>query len=97
LQSTSHASLVKHHFDLVSWNVHYSSSYPSQRCLQLISHVFGRGIPDILCLQEVRPEVRATLLGNSEVRDNFLTTGAEPNLEDKHFTTMTLLSKRRFA
>lgn len=97
LKSASHTNLVKHHLDLVSWNIHYSSSYPSQRCLGLINHVFHNGIPDILCLQEVRPEVRATLLGNTEVRDNFLTTDAGPNLEDKHFTTMTLLSKRRFA
>jgi tyrosyl-DNA phosphodiesterase 2 len=80
-----------------SLRIHYSSSYPSQRCLGLISHVFHREIPDILCLQEVRPEVRAILLGNLEVRGIFLTTDAEPNLEDKHFTTMTLLSKRRFA
>ncbi|KAG0134951.1 Endonuclease/exonuclease/phosphatase [Tuber indicum] len=85
------------HFNIVSWNIDYSSSQPSRRCLGLINHVFKNGFPDILCLQEVRSEVRATLLGDSKIRDDFLTTEAETDMEYKYFTTMTLLSKKLFA
>lgn len=54
-------------------------------------------VPDILCLREFGPKVRATLLGNRKIRDALLANDVQPNLEDKCFTTMTLLSKQRFA
>lgn len=97
VQSSAQGNTPRSHFNIVSWNIDYSSSYPTRRCLDLINHVFKYGVPDILCLQEVRSEVRASLLGNREIRQAFLTTDAATDLEYKRFITMTLLSKERFA
>ncbi|KAJ6784693.1 hypothetical protein PWT90_00436 [Aphanocladium album] len=87
----------KSHFELVSWNIDFASSQPSKRCLGLLEHILHSGAPDIICLQEVRLDVRASLLGNAEIREFFLVTDAEPKLEERPFSTMTLLLKKRFA
>ncbi|KAK8144993.1 hypothetical protein G3M48_005072 [Beauveria asiatica] len=97
-QSSRHtrAGHPKSHFELVSWNIDFASSQPSKRCLGLLDHILNSGTPDIICLQEVRLDVRASLLGNAEIRESFLVTDAEPNLEERRFSTMTLLLKKRF-
>lgn len=93
----AHTGQQTSRFDLVSWNTNYASGRPSQRCLGLLNHTFNAGVPDILCLQEVRLDVRAAILANAKVRDDFLVTDAEPNLENKVFSTITMLSKQSFA
>ena len=101
IQRPGAQSLVKTKplFDIVSWNVDFRNNQAHRRCLGLISHVLERGAPDILC-QEVRSDVRDSLLGNRTIREAFLTTDADVGSaceDDKLFTTMTLLSHKRFA
>lgn len=99
-QSLVKTKPIKPLFDIVSWNVDFWNNQAHRRCLGLIDHVLERGTPDILCLQEVRSDVRDSLLGNRTIREAFLTTDADVGLaceDDKPFTTMTLLSNKRFA
>lgn len=90
------ANQPKTQFDLVSWNVDFASSQPSKRCIGLVNHILDTGVPDILCLLEVRLDVRASLLGHPDIRESFLVTDAEPEPEERRFSTMTLLLKNRF-
>ncbi|KAL8297908.1 hypothetical protein RB597_007094 [Gaeumannomyces tritici] len=96
-QGQANATSPKHHLDVVSWNIDYSSAKTSRRCLALISHVLEDGVPDIICLQEVTPVLRAAILGIPGVQDAFLATDAGPDADRKIFENMTLLSKKRFA
>jgi hypothetical protein len=68
-QSLVKTKPIKPLFDIVSWNVDYWNNQAHRRCLGLIDHVLERGAPDILCLQEVRPDVRDSLLGNRTIRE----------------------------
>ena len=54
------ARSITYPFDIVSWNIDFASSQASRRCLSIINRVFENGVPDILCLQEVRSEVQNT-------------------------------------
>ncbi|KLU82362.1 hypothetical protein MAPG_01434 [Magnaporthiopsis poae ATCC 64411] len=96
-QSSATANPLEHRFDLVTWNIDYSSVQPSRRCLALLKHVLDGGAPDILCLQEVTPVVRAAILGSAEIRATFLATDAGPEAQYRIFENMTLLSRKRFA
>ncbi|KAK0479654.1 Endonuclease/exonuclease/phosphatase [Armillaria novae-zelandiae] len=89
-------------FSLITWNVDGFGPYRYQRTrglLECILHESRR--PDILFLQEVTRDVRAALLGDSNVRQAFFTTDAEDDKvfgdEDRGYATMTLLSRKRFA
>jgi tyrosyl-DNA phosphodiesterase 2 len=85
---------------LISWNIDAFSSRPVSRAKLILSHILeGPKSPDILFLQEVTPDVRASLLDDARVRVAFLVTDAEDqtSFEDKPFATMTLLSSARFA
>ncbi|KAL6299810.1 Endonuclease/exonuclease/phosphatase [Sparassis latifolia] len=84
---------------LISWNIDAFSSRPVSRAKLILSHILKEPeSPDILFLQEVTPEVRASLLDDARVRAAFLATDAEDqtSFEDVPFATMTLLSSARF-
>lgn len=97
LQNATKARLIIPPFDIVSWNIDFASSQASPRCRSIIDRIFEDGVPDVLCLQEVRSEVQNTLLSNPKIREAFLTTNAEVDLENQRYTTITLLSRSRFA
>jgi tyrosyl-DNA phosphodiesterase 2 len=85
---------------LISWNIDAFSSRPVARAKLILNHILeGPKSPDILFLQEVTPDVRASLLDDARVRAAFLATDAEDQMsfEDVPFATMTLLSRARFA
>jgi len=85
---------------LISWNIDAFSSRPVSRAKLLLSHILeGPKSPDIIFLQEVTPEVRASLLADARVRAAFLVTDAEDqtSFEDVPFATMMLLPIARFA
>ncbi|EIW80146.1 hypothetical protein CONPUDRAFT_144342 [Coniophora puteana RWD-64-598 SS2] len=85
---------------IISWNIDAFSSRPVSRAKLILSHILeGPKSPDILFLQEVTPDVRASLLDDARVRAAFLVTDAEDqtSFEDVPFATMTLLSSARFA
>jgi tyrosyl-DNA phosphodiesterase 2 len=85
---------------LISWNIDAFSSRPVSRAKLIFSHILeGPKSPDIIFLQEVTPDVRASLLDDARVRAAFLAIDAEDQtlFEDVPFTTMTLLSSARFA
>lgn len=84
---------------LISWNIDAFSPRPVSRAKLILSHILEESkSPDILFLQEVTPEVRASLLDDARVRAAFLVTDAEDqtSFEDVPFATMTLLSSTRF-
>jgi tyrosyl-DNA phosphodiesterase 2 len=81
---------------LISWNIDAFSSRPVSRAKLILSHILeglGPNPPDIIFLQEVTLEVRASLLADPRVRATFLVTDAEDerSFEDVPFATMTLL------
>ncbi|TEB38074.1 hypothetical protein FA13DRAFT_1725701 [Coprinellus micaceus] len=79
---------------LVTWNIDFQSPRASSRANHILEHVLEKSrAPDIIFLQEVRPDVHASLLDNPKVRKAFLTTGTE----DASYFTMGLLSRTRFA
>ena len=89
-----------HRLSLVSWNIDGFSSRPVSRAKLILSHILdGPKAPDIIFLQEVTLDVRASLLNNARVRAAFLVTDAEDqtSFEGVPFATMTLLSRARFA
>ncbi|KAN0128620.1 Endonuclease/exonuclease/phosphatase [Lactarius tabidus] len=92
-------SQVTQRLSLTSWNIDAFSPRPVSRAKLILSHILeGSKYPDILFLQEVTPEVRASLLDDQRVRAAFLATDAEDqtSFEDVPFATMTLLSSARF-
>jgi tyrosyl-DNA phosphodiesterase 2 len=85
---------------LISWNIDAFSSRPVSRAKLILGHILdGQKSPDVIFLQEVTTDVRATLLDDARVRAAFLLTDAEDqtSFEDVPFATMTLLSNARFA
>ncbi|KAG2124895.1 Endonuclease/exonuclease/phosphatase [Suillus clintonianus] len=85
---------------LISWNIDAFSSRPVTRAKLILGHILeGPKYPDIIFLQEVTPDVRASLLDDARVRAAFLVTDAEDqtSFEDVPFVTMTLLLSVRFA
>ena len=93
-------SQVTQRLSLISWNIDAFSSRPVSRAKLILSHILeGPKSPDILFLQEVTPDVRASLLDDVRVRAAFLVTDAEDqtSFEEVPFATMTLLSSARFA
>lgn len=84
---------------LISWNIDAFSSRPVSRAKLILGHILdGPKSPDIVFLQEVTPDVRASLLDDARVRATFLVTDAEDqtSFEGVPFATMTLLSSARF-
>ena len=84
---------------LISWNIDAFSPRPVSRAKLILSHILEEPkSPDILFLQEVTPEVRASLLDDVRVRAAFLATDTEDqtSFENVPFATMTLLSSARF-
>ncbi|KAI0252175.1 Endonuclease/exonuclease/phosphatase [Lactifluus subvellereus] len=85
---------------LLPWNIDAFSSRPVSRANLILSHLLdGPKSPDIIFLQEVTPDVRASLLDNPRVRAALLVTdtGDQTSVEGVPFATMTLLSSARFA
>ncbi|KAG5646761.1 hypothetical protein DXG03_002447 [Asterophora parasitica] len=85
---------------LTSWNVDGFSPRAVSRAKLIIGHILEEPkSPDIIVLQEVTPNVRASLLGDARVRAAFLATDAEDQtaFENVPFATMTFLSSARFA
>ncbi|KAF9034207.1 hypothetical protein BDZ89DRAFT_1062641 [Hymenopellis radicata] len=84
---------------LVSWNIDAFSSQPLARSKRILSHILDgpKGSPDIIFLQEVTTEVRASILDDARVRAAFLVTDADDHtpFEGVPFATMTLLSRAR--
>jgi len=81
---------------LITWNIDAFSSRPVSRAKLILGHILeglGPKSPDIIFLQEVNPEVRASLLADARTRGAFLVTDAEDqrSFEDVPFATMTLL------
>jgi tyrosyl-DNA phosphodiesterase 2 len=63
---------------LVSWNIDAFSSRPVSRAKLILSHILeGPKSPDIIFLQGVTPDIRASLLDNARVRAALLVTDAE--------------------
>ncbi|EDR11593.1 uncharacterized protein LACBIDRAFT_313964 [Laccaria bicolor S238N-H82] len=85
---------------ITSWNVDALSSRPVARARHILSHILeGQRSSDIIFLQEVNLDVRASILNDPRVRSAFLTTDAEDQtaFAGVPFATMTLLSSARFA
>ncbi|KAL4079807.1 Endonuclease/exonuclease/phosphatase [Scleroderma citrinum] len=98
LQNTQ--SQVTQRLSLISWNIDAFSSRPVSRAKLILGHILkGPKLPDVIFLQEITPDVRTSLLNDVRVRDAFLATDLEDqtSFEDVPFTTMTLLSRARFA
>ena len=92
-------AVSKQTLSLTSWNIQASYYKPVERCELILDHISkGPKAPDIIFFQEVMPRVREALLSNPTVRSDFLTTDAEDDTSFRKvpFTTMTLLSNRRF-
>ena len=84
---------------LISWNIDAFSPRPVSRAKHILSHILEEPrSPDVLFLQEVTREVRASLLDDARVRAAFLVTDAEDqtSFEEVPFATMMLLSNARF-
>ncbi|KAF9486123.1 DNase I-like protein [Pholiota conissans] len=83
---------------LTSWNIDGFSPRAVSRSKLILGHILADA-PDIIFLQEVTRDVRASLLGDERVRRAFLTTDAEDqtSFAQVPFATMTLLSRDRFA
>ncbi|KAH9059838.1 Endonuclease/exonuclease/phosphatase [Lactarius vividus] len=93
-------SQVTQRLSLTSWNIDAFSPRAISRAKLILGHILeGPKYPDIIFLQEVTPDVHASLLDDTRVRAAFLTTDAEdPTSSEKlSFATMTLLSSVRFA
>ncbi|CAG8760622.1 15473_t:CDS:1, partial [Acaulospora colombiana] len=93
-------SQLTQRLSLVSWNIDAFSSRAVSRAKLILGHIIeGAKSPDIIFLQEVTLYVRASLLNDARVRSTFLITDAEDqtSFENVPFTTMTLLSRARFA
>lgn len=85
---------------MTSWNIDALSLRAVARARLLFSHILeGQRSSDIIFLQEVNLDVRASILNDPRVRSAFLTTDAEDQtaFEGVPFATMTLLSSARFA
>ena len=91
---------LKSSVSLITQNLNAFSSRPIARAKQLLCGILkeSKG-PDIIFLQEVTPDVRASILGNPKVREAFLVSDAEDqtSFEEVPFANMTLLSNKRFA
>lgn len=90
----------KQRLSLVSWNINAFTWLPVARSKLILDHILkGPTSPDIIMLQEVTSGVRESLLNDTRVRSNFLTTDAEDetSFDNVSFATMTLLSSARFA
>ncbi|CAA7266774.1 unnamed protein product [Cyclocybe aegerita] len=85
---------------LITQNLDAFSSRPIARAEQLLGGILkeSEGPPDIIFLQEVRSDVRTSILSNPEVREAFLVTDAEDltSFKGVPFANMTLLSSKRF-
>ncbi|KAI9438024.1 Endonuclease/exonuclease/phosphatase [Lactarius indigo] len=100
VSSRSIQSQLTQRLSLTSWNIDAFSSRAISRAKLILDHILeGPKSPDIIFLQEVTPDVRASLLDNARVRAAFLVTDAEDqtSFEKVPFATMTLLSSARFA
>jgi len=100
IPSRNAQSQATQRLSLTSWNIDAFSSRPVSRAKLILGHILeGPKSPDIIFLQEVTPEVRASLLDDARVRAAFLVTDAEDqtSFEDVPFATMTLLPSARFA
>ena len=85
---------------LISWNIDAFSPRPVSRAKLILDHILeAPKSPDIIFLQEVTPDVRASLMDNARVRAAFLGTDVEDqtSFEDVPFATITLLSREHFA
>ncbi|KAH9038279.1 hypothetical protein EDB84DRAFT_1097184 [Lactarius hengduanensis] len=85
---------------LTSWNIDAFSLRAISRAKLILDHILeGPKFPDVIFLQEVTPDVRASLLDDARVRAAFLATDAEDqtSFEKVPFATMTFLSTARFA
>ncbi|KIJ04867.1 hypothetical protein PAXINDRAFT_103988 [Paxillus involutus ATCC 200175] len=92
-------SQVTQRLSLISWNIDAFSPRPVSRAKLILSHILEEPTsPDILFLQEVTPEVRASLLDDARTRAAFLATDAEDqtSFKDVPFATMTFLSRACF-
>ncbi|KAF5371395.1 hypothetical protein D9615_009676 [Tricholomella constricta] len=100
VSSRNAQSQVTQRLSLTSWNIDAFSSRAVSRAKLILGHILeGPKSPDIIFLQEVTPDVRASLLDDARVRAAFLVTDAEDqtSFEKVPFATMTLLSSARFA
>jgi len=99
VSSRSAQSQVTQGFSLTSWNIDAFSSRAVSRAKLILGHILeGPKSPDIIFLQEVTPDVRASLLDDAMVHAAFLATDAEDqtSFEKVPCATMTLLSSTRF-
>jgi tyrosyl-DNA phosphodiesterase 2 len=85
-------------YNLVTWNVDYSSPCPGKRLSAILSYTLSlTPAVDIIFLQELPREGFGFLLGDPEVRQHWFLSDADGVLPaGQSFTTITLLSKARF-
>lgn len=85
-------------YNIVSWNVDYSSPFPEQRLSALLSRAFALSpAVDILFLQELSAKAFLRLLDEPEIRQGWFLSDADGALPaGQAFTTITLLSRARF-
>ena len=91
---------VKPTFTLASWNIDYFTALRAERAKLILDRVLeGPNTPDIIFFQEVHREARTSILDDPQVRRAFFATDAEDeaSFTGVKFTTMTLLSRERFA
>lgn len=85
-------------YNFVTWNVDYSSPFPGDRLSSLLSQIFSLSpAVDIIFFQELSAKAFLGLLDEPEIRRGWFLSDANGVLPaGQSFTTITLLSKRRF-
>jgi tyrosyl-DNA phosphodiesterase 2 len=85
-------------FNLVTWNVDYSSPFSGQRLSAILAHILSLSpAVDIIFLQELSREAFLLLLGQPQVRQGWFLSDANGVLPaGQSFMTITLLYKARF-
>ena len=85
-------------YNLVTWNVDYSSPCPGKRLAAILSQTWSLSpAVDIVFFQELSGEGYSLLLDDPEVRRGWFLSDADGVLPaGQSFTTITLLSKTRF-
>ncbi|KAK4237697.1 Endonuclease/exonuclease/phosphatase [Achaetomium macrosporum] len=97
-RGTSSQDATEGSYNLVTWNVDYSSPLPGQRLSAILSRILALSpTVDIVFFQEVSGEAFLVLLDEPEIRRSWFLSDADGVLPaGQSFKTVTLLSKTRF-
>ncbi|KAF7290818.1 hypothetical protein MIND_01323000 [Mycena indigotica] len=83
----------------MSWNLQATPYKRVERAQLIFDRIFRANLPDVLLLQEVNRDVRKAILADPKLRGGFLMSDADSEDDSAFFpfSTMTLLSRKRFA